>query len=172
MYYLDFEILDLKLTFFLKWHKDQEFKPSTLSFEYLSAFRIICAHEPWEWTCAKFLKGFVRLKLAELKRQLRSTTTTTASASKASVSSANSTQKSKKLVELLAFYFLLQGFIISTVCPSDRFRVDLASDIFKPYTDELLKDNTNANSGNLTFFFLCLFNIMNLKLINLFFRSF
>ena len=99
---------------------DREFKPNTVTFEYLCAFRLVCSHESWEWTCNKFLKTFVRLKIVELKKQ-RSRSPT-------------------KTVELLAFYFMLQGFIISTLCPTDRFQVDVASDLFKPYADELLKD--------------------------------
>lgn len=120
--------------------KDREFQPSPLGWEYLNAFRVVCAHESWEWTCSKLLKGFVRLKLAELKRQRTAGVTKAASATPTTSSAART--KLHKIAELLGFYFLLQSVAISTVCPSsEKFQADVASDILKPYADELSKDN-------------------------------
>jgi hypothetical protein len=88
----------------------------------MSAFKLICASESWEWTSNKFVKGFVRSKLTELRKEHRLDTA------------------SKKIVELMAFYFMLKAIVVSFVCPHERFLKDVGSDILKSYGDELQKD--------------------------------
>ena len=109
---------------------EDEFKPSLLALEYINAFKLICASESWEWTSNKFVNGFVRSKLAELANQHRLNTA------------------SKKIVDLMAFYFMLKAVVVSFVCPREQFLKDVGSDILKSYEHELQNDQIGRYSDN------------------------
>lgn len=84
---------------------DKEFKLQAHMFEYLHAFKLLCANEGWSWTLKTFLKEYIIRILDELTH--------------ISLSSSESQENQSKSKRLLAFYFYVQGNIISFMCPKE-----------------------------------------------------
>ena len=84
---------------------EKEFKLNRLLFEYLQAIKLICVNEGWQWTLDIFLTQHIRKALDEC------TEITTAS------TTIENSMSSLKATQLLAFYLIVQGDIISHMCP-------------------------------------------------------
>ena len=82
---------------------EKNMKLTPIMFEYIQSFKLLCINEGWEWTSDIFIKVLLRKALEEERAVVNKDT-------------------SKKL---LSFYLLVQGIIISQMCPKSSLAIAL-----------------------------------------------
>lgn len=69
----------------------------------MHAIKLICIHEGWNWTLENFLKVYIRQVFEDYSQSIDPSAT---------VSESSSRRKN-----LLAFYILVEGNVVSQMCP-------------------------------------------------------
>ena len=117
-------------------------------FEYMQSYNLLCINEGWEWTVDLFLNDFIKKAIEECTLNIKTT---------------DDFDFNLKSDKLIAFYLLVQGNIISHMCPKNS--SDTAMEALLSF-QLLLEKNDTTCSGNHLIEFICVQNLILLAPFN------